>query len=206
MEATDEATQSSRPSLAEELSGYKHTVTLHMADRDGDRYYVECPECHSMRDIRAKRIMACGSCFTHFNLYFEDGHRRIDLTTQDPWISGGDEIKVLWTKGKREGTPYILYGRNNHKNRLDKLRETYPDMYIETIERDLHGGMDAHGHERYTTYDVKPRESAETIKALEALQTLNANLTRSLVMMDRYMRYVKGGGKQEFEEWSKDKG
>lgn len=148
-----EHSASDKEPLAVELEGYKKEHTLLAADRDGDLYFIECPECHSL-DIHTIRLFACRCCHTFFKVYTEDGLRVLTVENDFGSIgSYGNELKLLKLSPEAD-THKILFGRNEH--RLSELKEKYPKMKVVTLERDLHGGHDAHGHEKYKKYALIP--------------------------------------------------
>jgi hypothetical protein len=67
-------------SLAEELESYKNRQKIHAADRDGDLYVIECPDCGST-DLNVARFFGCKKCHTRFSVYTEDGLREFELET-----------------------------------------------------------------------------------------------------------------------------
>ena len=106
--------------------------------RDGDYFLVECPSCHSQRlwfnkDRWAFECSRSYRCKTTFTVYTEDGvvelvdHRRGNV--QFPARAKRDPGCGLYRLGIEFDAPWWW----------DGLR----------IERDLHGGWDAHRHQPY---------------------------------------------------------
>lgn len=150
--------ESSKPrkSIVEEVEDYSHGERLMIVNRDGDEYYIECPECHSS-SLNAQHIFGCKKCFTRFQLYLEDGFSQEMVETEFNGISSGlnGEIKVIELKPDAYFKK-ILYGRNDYPETIDELREKYPDLKIKTYKRDLRDGNDAHGHGKYKRYALIP--------------------------------------------------
>ena len=67
----DEATKPKLDNITE-LEGYGYLQTLWIVNRDGDRYYIECPDCHTT-NLNNIRLFGCKSCHTRFTIYGEDG-------------------------------------------------------------------------------------------------------------------------------------
>ena len=126
-----------------------------MVNRDGDKYYIECPKCHGL-ELASRRMFSCKGCFTHFELYLEDGYVRKSVDVESGSLNAySDEISYI----ELEPDDYfakVLYGRNDHEKPLKELMEKYPDMKICRIKKDLRNGKDAHGHEKYERFAIIP--------------------------------------------------
>jgi nitrate/TMAO reductase-like tetraheme cytochrome c subunit len=129
---------------------------LTIINRDGDNFFVECPNCHST-DLNGQRILSCRSCHTHFQPYYEDGCTTFNVETDHGTISANDVISVIGLKGKDDYFKKILHGRNDYEEKLNKLKEKYPNLKVIRIYRDLQkNGKDSHGHERYRRFALIP--------------------------------------------------
>ena len=140
--------------IVTEIENYGHHQEILAVDRDGDLFYIECPNCHST-DLNTKSLIACRKCHTFFNIYFEDGFHKYTVFTDFGEINGYDnKIKLIQLKPK-DYFKFKLHGKN--ENKLSKLKEKYPDMKVITLYRDLgDDGMDAHRHEKYRKYAIIP--------------------------------------------------
>ena len=157
LNVSETETCNSAPSktIAEELEGYGQQQKLIVVDRDGDRFYVECPSCHST-DLNTRRLLSCRSCHTHFQPYYEDGCDTFYVDTDSGTINGyGNEISIVELH-KGAYFKKILHGRNNNQETLDELRKVYPDMKIIRLGRDLRDGKDCHGHSEYKRFALIP--------------------------------------------------
>jgi len=151
-----EATSSERKGIIEEIESYSHAQTLLAINRDGDKYYVECPSCNST-SLNKNTLLSCKTCHTHFQPYYEDGLISYNVDTESNGINGSmGEIKILEVKPDAY-FKQILLGRNDYPEHLEKLREKYPDMKVIKLSKDLQpDGKDAHGHEKYKRYALIP--------------------------------------------------
>lgn len=154
-ETNCEQAESRRRSLVEELENYRNEHVITAANRDGDLFYVECPECGSL-DLNIRRFVACRNCHTFFSLYFEDGMKRIDVENDFSSISAHGENLKLISLDSQDHVKKILYGRN--KNRLGELKEKYPDAKVMTLYRDFNPKtkMDGHNHHQYRRFAIIP--------------------------------------------------
>ena len=152
---TCETTQGQRKSIVEEIEGYGNRQDLVVIDRDGDKYFAECPSCHST-DLNGQRLLSCRTCHTHFQPYYEDGVSFYRVDTEHGSISNNEEIKLIELKPDAYFKK-ILYGRNDYPERLEELKEKYPNLKVLKIARDLQkDGKDAHGHHNYKRYALIP--------------------------------------------------
>ena len=122
------------------------SIRVHCANRDGDLFYIECPDCHCV-DLKAKRMMMCRECGQHFSLYFEDGHKSFDIKKLGKTFSGDKEFDII-KLDSNDWHWYVPYPRHNV--------ESMQPAEIKILRRDLNGGEDAHGHERYRRYALIP--------------------------------------------------
>ena len=124
--------------------------------RDGDYFLVECPQCHSQKVwfYKDKGLFECiksYECKTVFSVYTEDGvvrladHRRGDV--RFPARAVYDPGCGLYRLGIEQSVPWWW---------SEKIR----------IERDLHGGLDAHRHQPYKIVDVLSRQGEAHEEAL----------------------------------------
>jgi len=150
--AASEQSGACRESLAQELEGYHSVQTLITVNRDGDWFYVECPRCHGT-DLHRDWYVACRNCHTFFDLNPEDGLKTIQVANQYGHVSAYEDIKLV-KLDPNDDQYKIIYGRN--KDRLQELKEKYPNLEIRIMERDLRNGKDAHGHSQYHRYAVIP--------------------------------------------------
>lgn len=118
------------------------------ANRDGDLYYIECPECHST-DINRPHMFMCRDCGTFFDLYKEDG------------IKSYFGVKVNWTIKDYEKMTIITDDRGIYYSPFERqqaqLKKELGASFKreETICRDLRkNGKDAHGHQKYQKFLV----------------------------------------------------
>jgi hypothetical protein len=150
----DNCEKSDLGSLIDEVEGYKQEHTLQVVNRDGDLYYVECPECHGV-DLHTIELFACRSCHTFFKAYTEDGLITFTVENEGGGLGTyGKKVKLLKLLFSHD-TYKILHGRNEH--RLSELESKYPELQVITLERDLNKiGCDAHGHSKYKKYALIP--------------------------------------------------
>lgn len=155
MEETCCEQQKPRLAIVDEVKGYSQTQTVHVVNRDGDLYFIECPECHTT-DINAQRIFGCRKCHVRFCVYAEDGISSFCVQTESGTVTPFDKkIKILQLK---KGD----YFHKNHLPRNDgqmsTLKAAFPEMKVITLYRDFQkeSGKDAHGHERYRRYALIP--------------------------------------------------
>ena len=149
----EEATTVKEKDIIEEIESYGQHQDIITANRDGDLFYVECPECHST-DLNAKRIIACRKCHTFFSVYFEDGFYRHSVLTEFGSINGYDNKITLLKLKPNDYFKTVLLPRN--RKTLSRIKEKYPDLEVIVFYRDLHDGKDAHGHQKYRRYALVP--------------------------------------------------
>ena len=108
--------------IIEELKSYGNLQDLWYVNRDGDKFFIECPECHTT-DLNAIRLFGCKSCHTRFHVYGEDGISSTCLYTQMSAARryGKDPITVVSLQ-KNDYFKHILYGRNSNKKEEFKNR------------------------------------------------------------------------------------
>lgn len=141
--------------IASELESYGQLQDLIIIDRDGDKFYVECPSCHST-ELNTMRIVSCKHCHSHFVPYYEDGCSTLKIFTDMGSLGNYDELAVISLE-KDSYFKHILHGRNDKKSCIDKLKEKYPFMKIMRIRKDLgKDGKDAHGHSKYKRFALIP--------------------------------------------------
>jgi hypothetical protein len=147
MGMAQENTCSSPPETDKEemIRSGRKLLNVWCANRDGDLYYIECPEC-SCVDLKAKRIMMCRSCGQHFSLYFEDGSRNFDVRQFGSTFSD-KEVKIILLEEKDKEW-HVPFPRHNI--------ESMEPVKIKTLYRDLNDGKDGHGHERYRKFALIP--------------------------------------------------
>ena len=140
--------------VVSEIESYGQHQSILTVNRDGDKFYIECPECHST-DLNSKRIISCRSCHTHFSVYLEDGFRSISVLTSFGTIGSYKEAIKLMELKPGDYFKVNLLGRN--ESRLNKIKEKYPDMKVIKLYRDLQkNGKDAHDHAKYKRYAIIP--------------------------------------------------
>lgn len=153
-EKESETCVNQQPNIIDELESYGNLQTLWHVNRDGDKHFVECPDCHTT-DLNAVRLFGCKKCHTRFTVYAEDGIDSIRVYTQLSAIrSGGEPIKIV---GKEKSTYFqqILYPRNY--NKIEKIKQKWPEANIQIFVPDLRkNGMDAHSHEFYKRFVLLP--------------------------------------------------
>lgn len=139
--------------ITEELEAYGNHQSLWYVNRDGDKCYIECPDCHNM-DLTSLRVLGCSYCHTRFTVYPEDGIRYQSLVTEMGRCSAGGELRIV---GKEKDAHFkqILYPRNYEK--AAEIVQMWPHAEIVTLQRDLQkDGKDAHGHALYKKYVLIP--------------------------------------------------
>lgn len=152
---TNEENKQLQFDVVKEIENYNHRATLLIVDRDGENFFIECPDCHST-DLNSMRLISCKKCHTHFTLYFEDGFKDQDVFTDGYPVSDREKVKIIALKGKNDYFKHILYPKYDNDGDLKKLKDKYPEMRIITIYRDLHNGKDAHQHQKYKKYALIP--------------------------------------------------
>ena len=167
-----ETSESHRKDINEELESYQNDQDLFVVNREGDKYYIECPECHST-NIQSRRFFSCCKCHTHFQAYLEDGFSIHRVLMQGGSINTNEEIKLVYLKPS-DYFCHIIYGRNDRPEIIDKIKAKHPEAKIVKIARDLRRGKDAHGHSRYNRFvmiplSVSDGELDSVWKALEGL-------------------------------------
>ena len=120
-------------SIVEEIDGYSESQELMTVNRDGDKFYIECPECHST-DLDKQRIFGCKDCHTRFTVYLEDGFDSIDVDTDFGSLGSYEGIKVVALKGDDSGFGdyKVLHGRNQRDGVLEEIRKKYPKIISDT--------------------------------------------------------------------------
>lgn len=150
----EEAGNTCQPGIVHELENYHYRQTLVTVNRDGDRYYVECPQCHST-DLNTQRITSCRRCHTHFTFHSEDGVANIKVQADFSSISAGGEVTLLQLGGSKDYFYRELLPRNSKC--IDDLRQTYPNLKVTRLHRDLQeDGKDAHSHAPYKRFVLVP--------------------------------------------------
>lgn len=140
--------------IVSEIEGYGQQQSISTVNRDGDLFYIECPECHST-DLNSKRIISCKSCHTHFSIYLEDGFKSISVLTEHGTIGNHKEVIKLMELKPGDYSKVNLLGRN--EGRLNEIKEKYPDMKVIKLYKDLQkNGKDAHYHDEYKRYAIIP--------------------------------------------------
>lgn len=145
-----------RKEIIEELESYGNLQHFWYANRDGDKYFIECPECHQT-NLNAIRLFGCTSCHTRFTVYPEDGISMTCLYTEMHSVRrcGKEPITVVSLNKKDAYFRQILYGRNSGKK--EEIIEKCPGSEIKEFKPDLQkNGKDAHGHEPYKRYILIP--------------------------------------------------
>lgn len=137
--------------IKEELGSYDEKHSLFVANRDGDLYYVECPEC-SGTDLTQFRLLGCKRCHTRFSVYFEDGFKSFEVQA-DGNISSYDKLKLV-QPDPQDSSYFIWHGRN--ADRIEELKSHYPMAKVITLLKDYKNGKDGHGHEEYSKYVLIP--------------------------------------------------
>ena len=119
------------------------------ANRDGDLYYIECPECHST-DLKRPHMFMCRDCGTFFYLYTEDGIKNYWWVRVNHTIRNQDkEIIIMTDERGRHYSPFERQQEQLKKELGDSLKRT------EIIYRDLReNGKDAHRHQKYQKFLV----------------------------------------------------
>lgn len=123
----------SRRDIVEELESYGHYQHLWIVNRDGDKFYIECPDCHNT-DLTSKRIYGCTKCHTQFTVHPEDGTSYQTLITEMGPSRGREEIKIIG-KGQDSYFKQVLYPRNYSK--IDEIKKSWPNAHITTLSNDL---------------------------------------------------------------------
>jgi len=146
-----------REHIADELGRYGQSQEMSVVNRDGDRYYVECPGCGST-DLKPRRFLACRDCQTCFFVYTEDGLTTYDVLAESKGVRGyGETIRLV--KLETNNDFYKVWLPRNI-GRFKELQERYPDARVVTLSRDLEKkdgkAMDAHGHEIYRRFVMIP--------------------------------------------------
>jgi hypothetical protein len=148
-----EQTTINQETFKEEIDRYGQHQNIITANRDGDLFYIECPECHST-DLNSNRLICCRNCHTFFSLYFEDGFKVFWTETNNGTIHGYDnKIKLIQLKKNDVFLKYLM-PRNEH--RIEELKKDYPDLKVITLMRDFKDGTDGHKHEKYKKYALIP--------------------------------------------------
>ena len=140
-----------RLSISKELEGYKNNTSLHVVNRDGDLFYIECPNCHNT-ELISRRFFGCKHCMENFSVYCEDGLKYYSINSDFGSLSSGDTIKLIRLK-RNDYFCVPLYGRN--EKRIEELKKEYPDMEIINLYRDLQNdNKDAHSHCEYKRFTI----------------------------------------------------
>lgn len=140
--------------IVEELESYGRTQDLHIVNRDGDQFYIECPECHGT-ELTTSRTFGCKNCHTQFTLYLEDGYKSLRVLSEIGSVGSYDDVKLINLRGN-DYFNHELYGRNDHPHTIEEIKKTYPDAKVIRIGKDLHDGKDAHGHAEYKKFVIIP--------------------------------------------------
>jgi len=148
---SDENNTQKRVSIIKEVEGYKNNTDLYAVNRDGDLFYIECPNCHNVELIK-RTFFGCKHCMENFSVYCEDGLRHYPVNSDFGSLSSRDTIKLIQLKDNDYF--YIpLYGRN--EKRVNGLKGKYPNMKIINLDRDLQNdNRDAHGHCKYKRFAI----------------------------------------------------
>jgi len=139
--------------VIKEIEDYNIPHKIHTVNRDGDKFFITCPECDNM-DLTSLTVLGCKRCHTQFTLYFEDGYDTIDFDSASIGNPSyfDNKLKLIELDGKKRK---VLYGRNNQK--IDDIKSKYPNAKIVTLCKDLQkDGKDAHGHGKYKRYALIP--------------------------------------------------
>ncbi len=148
-----EAQQSSKTGIVAEVQEYKQKQDVHAVNRDGDLYFIECPECHTT-DVNMLKMFGCRKCHTRFSVYPEDGFKWFCVETEFGDVHAFDNtIKLLQLRPDDYFLKDLL-PRNS--GQLKELRKAFPNMKVIELSRDLHEGKDAHGHQKYKKYALIP--------------------------------------------------
>jgi hypothetical protein len=131
----------------------QHITKMHCANRDGDLYYINCPDC-KCTDLKERTVLMCKNCGTHFNLYFEDGHK--ELLVRD-YSEQTDKRLVIGTfddDGDYFQEWYIITPKIESYNLpFKKKKALYKDLQD--------NGKDGHGHHKYKRYALIPLGEVE---------------------------------------------
>ncbi len=147
--------QASRIDIVTEVKGYHQTQHVYTVNRDGDLFFIECPECHTT-DINAVRVFGCRKCHTRFSLYAEDGIDSLCVETESGTVTPSDnEIKLLQLK---KGDYFLKNHLPRNDGQIATLKAAFPEMKVIKLHRDFNkkSGKDAHDHERYRRYALIP--------------------------------------------------
>ena len=124
------------------------SLTVYAANRDGDYYLIECPQCHRFQHLyydQDKHRFECSPCNIEFQVYLEDGllkildHRDGNIPLPAKVVTDDSGRHHL---GITEDAPWWW-----------RRREIYRDYHPDTEK-------DAHGHKQYVVF---PRASRETM-------------------------------------------
>ncbi len=150
MEETAEMSKSesklTKEDLQREMS--QKVTKLKCANRDGDLYYINCPDC-DCTDLQKISLYMCRTCGTHFDLYHEDGRKEI-LLRDYPYQT---ERRMLIGTFDKEGDYFEEWFK------ITPRIESYnlPFLRTKTLYKDLQkDGKDGHGHHKYKRYALIP--------------------------------------------------
>lgn len=133
-----ENTKRSQTDLQEMLFWNDRKISLLAANRDGDLFYAECPECHGV-DLKSKRIIMCRDCGQHFIMYFEDGFLQFDVMNSGGSFHRDKEARII--RLEKNGNWYAPFPRHDIAS-MNPVEQ-------KVLYRDLRNGKDAHGHAEY---------------------------------------------------------
>jgi len=125
-------------------------TTKWVINRDGDFFLVECPQCNSQHVsfLKKRFVFECYKCRIIFSVYREDG-----------------VVKIIdYRDGDIKDFPRTSY-RDIHPASIRRLgiEGDAPWWWqSKAVYRDLHNGMDAHGHQPYKILEHTKETSPQT--------------------------------------------
>lgn len=141
--------------IVAEVKSYRQLQDVHAVNRDGDLYFIECPECHTT-NVNALKLFGCKSCHTRFSLYGEDGFKSFRVESESGPVSAhSNRIHLLQLK---TGDYFVKEHLPRNDGQLGELKKAFPEMKVIELSRDFRSdtGKDAHGHQRYKRYALIP--------------------------------------------------
>ncbi len=139
-------------SIKKVLEGYGHHTSIHYVSRDGDKHFIECPECHST-ELNVIKIMRCKCCHTSFSLNFEDGFYNQSVITDMGSVSSQEEVKLIALDKDKDYFKHIVHPKFQDVD----FKKHFPNSEVLILRRDLQtNGKDAHDHAKYKRYAIIP--------------------------------------------------